>query len=764
MKLFKLIAGGFGVLSGRTIDLGGRSTVLYGRNEAGKTSFIDALLDALYGERPKGPRSAGDRVWVARYGETPVAASIELATAAGARKTSATTQPIGKEFAESSLARAVLILRAGETAMAATLDFIPAFIAKVAGGTTVSISDAVETVATFMGRTRGSRMSKYEAALTEKIIALSTRLGSAGELEELTKQESKAQAREKVIKDNLAQESAVEVALAKAGDRRRVGVLEVRLATLAQADALIQGAGALDTKLYETARACEQERTACANHLSVAGTLLAQAGKRVSETDRGLQAVRDEQARQPSGEKRTLLKLKFDERKIAEQAALAGGKDQTGILRVAFATVGALLVGGVLWLVTGKAALALLGAVAGAAAGFFAGGLFASSKAASVDSREGMARLRGAIDDMGEDWRGLSPEEAEKRLVALEDHCRDLSLNLTRGGLQLETERAALRTQEDDVRATEADQRRLEEDLKEKLQRLGSASLDECAQRLARLDQARVGLAAGVKEAADLLGANVEGLEAVQTQLRVRLQQLQQSSEGADATLVALGDAALDERGRESQARKRKLESEMQTLEAQLRHVNQSKGVLLERIGGSLVEVHRMKLRAEAALVDLQEWRKAAGIAKDELERFSMGIEGQVRVCVASAGPLFSAMSGETYNGLRLKEGADLNNDGLEVEHAIEGWKPFPWMSTGACDLLWLALRISFARQAFPEPSFLVLDEPFHSLDAERATNALRCLAQSPESAGWQLIILTKDEAIAAGAVAAGLARVDLTA
>ncbi|OGR91326.1 MAG: hypothetical protein A2V88_04910 [Elusimicrobia bacterium RBG_16_66_12] len=765
MKLLKLIVGGFGVLSGRTIDLDKRSVVLYGRNEAGKTSFIDSLLDALYGERPKGPRNASDRAWVARYGEAPAPSRVEMVTSSGAPTASSSERPAGGTLAESSLARAVLILRAGETALAGSMDFLPAFIAKVSGGSAVSLEDAVDTLATFVGKTKAARLSKLEDILSQKIIALEGRLGSAAELEAVTKQETQTQARAQALTESVNRERAAEEALTKARDRRKVGLFEGRLAALEQTDAAIRGAGAFDKTLHQEALAHEEKRAACANQVSVARALATQTAGRVSEIERRLQASRDEQARLPSGEKRALLKMKLDERKIAEQAASAGQTDQTGVLRAAFAALGAVIVGGVVWFFTKNAGLAFIGAVIGAAAGFFLAGQFAGAKpVAAVDSRESAARLRGVIDDMGEDWRGRSPDDAEKRLGELERRSQTIGLEIEQGVRQLDGDRAGKQKHDGEVRAAESGAQDHAAKLKELLGRLGVASLDECAERLARLDHARTALTAGIKEAEAQLGQKAGTLEAAQTLLRVRIQQLRQNSGEADPSLVELGDAALDERVSACQSKKRNLESELQELGQRLQQLSQEKGILKGKIGGSLVEVHRDKIRCESLLADLQAWREAGRMAKEGLEQFSTGVEGQVRDCVAKAGPLFSAMSGGAYKGLRLKEGSDIGDDGIEVEHATHGWKPFPWMSTGACDLLWLALRVSFARQAFPDPAFLVLDEPFHTLDSERAANALKCLAQSPESLGWQFIILTKDERIAEGAVAAGLTRVDLTA
>ena len=764
MKLTRLTAGGFGVLSGRTIELGGRSTVLYGVNETGKTSFIDSLLDALYGERPKGKLDAVKRAWIARYGDNPAPSKAELVTTAGAALVSTTAQHEGRALAEPSLARAVLFLRAGETALAETLDFLSAFIARVSGGGTVSIDDAVDQLATFAGKTGASRMVKLEAYYRDRIASFAVRLSLAGELEAVASQEAQAQTELTTIATDLIRERANLDAVAKERARREMTQLEVRLAALKQSVETGASAQAFDKALHAQARDCEKNRADAVAAASLARALGAKAAEGVADQRRLRQAAFDEQARLPLGDKRSLLRSRLEDLKLAAQAAPSGGEDQRGILRAAFAALGILVVGGILWFATSKVGAATVGALVGALVGWFLGSLVGGAKpGAAPDTRDAMVRLRGAIDDMGEAWRGIPPEEAERRLSEVERRLESLSLQIKQIETQFASESAAQDLHNSELRASEEKSLEQERQVADLLRRLGVANMEECSRRALLLERAVAELDGAVRGAEKEFNLPAGTPEAVQIHLRQRIDQLRENSDGADPALGKLGDAALDERARSAQKQMVNLEAKREGHQSRLRDFREKIGSIREGIGGSLVEVMRDKLRCEACLDDLKSWRQAAALAKEGLEAFSSDIAGQIRDCVAKAGPLFSAMSEGRYKGLRLKPGSTLDDQGLEVEHAVHSWKPFPWMSTGACDLLWLALRVSFARQAFPDPAFLVLDEPFHTLDSGRAASALNSLTKSSESQGWQLIILTKDERLAESFVAAGLSRIDLT-
>ena len=93
------------------------------------------------------------------------------------------------------------------------------------------------------------------------------------------------------------------------------------------------------------------------------------------------------------------------------------------------------------------------------------------------------------------------------------------------------------------------------------------------------------------------------------------------------------------------------------------------------------------------------------------------------------------------------------------------GGKPraVKYLSSGTRDLFMLAARLTMARKARQaedgalSPGLVILDEPFYTLDPEREAAALKLLAAFRAATGWQIIVLTKDPAVAPKAEAAGL-------
>jgi len=89
--------------------------------------------------------------------------------------------------------------------------------------------------------------------------------------------------------------------------------------------------------------------------------------------------------------------------------------------------------------------------------------------------------------------------------------------------------------------------------------------------------------------------------------------------------------------------------------------------------------------------------------------------------------------------------------------------RPVKFLSSGTRDLFMLAARLMMARKARTgpdgslSPALIVLDEPFYTLDSVREAAALGLLAAFQKTTGWQIVILTKDAAVAPRAAAAGL-------
>jgi hypothetical protein len=111
---------------------------------------------------------------------------------------------------------------------------------------------------------------------------------------------------------------------------------------------------------------------------------------------------------------------------------------------------------------------------------------------------------------------------------------------------------------------------------------------------------------------------------------------------------------------------------------------------------------------------------------------------------------------GETFSRFVGREGR-ISFENLSVEAAgvadAEGsLRPETALSSGTRDAFLLAARLVLARKSVPEdrPAVVVLDEPFMTLDRPRTGNVILVLKEFRESSGWQIVLFTKDEELAA--------------
>jgi len=106
---------------------------------------------------------------------------------------------------------------------------------------------------------------------------------------------------------------------------------------------------------------------------------------------------------------------------------------------------------------------------------------------------------------------------------------------------------------------------------------------------------------------------------------------------------------------------------------------------------------------------------------------------------------------------------------GAAMKDAGGGMMPLGALSSGTRDLFMLAARLALARKTKSVPggvlpALLLLDEPFYTLDPARTLAAIKLLDAFRAETGWQVIVLTKDPAVAeaAKAVSAGVSCVEL--
>jgi DNA repair exonuclease SbcCD ATPase subunit len=103
---------------------------------------------------------------------------------------------------------------------------------------------------------------------------------------------------------------------------------------------------------------------------------------------------------------------------------------------------------------------------------------------------------------------------------------------------------------------------------------------------------------------------------------------------------------------------------------------------------------------------------------------------------------------GEIVPELRQVEMKEIVADSILLTDSGGQLRPLKNLSTGTRDAFLLAARLTLAQRGNTGPGILILDEPFHNLDAERTEGCLHMLKKIHEDEGWQIILFSKDPAL----------------
>ena len=104
-----------------------------------------------------------------------------------------------------------------------------------------------------------------------------------------------------------------------------------------------------------------------------------------------------------------------------------------------------------------------------------------------------------------------------------------------------------------------------------------------------------------------------------------------------------------------------------------------------------------------------------------------------------------AALFGELLPDMRSVEIPELDEGQIKVGDAGGVLRSLENLSRGTRDSFLLAARLALALRSFAGQGVMVLDEPFHSLDAERQRKALSMLASFHQKRGWQIILFSKE-------------------
>jgi hypothetical protein len=300
--------------------------------------------------------------------------------------------------------------------------------------------------------------------------------------------------------------------------------------------------------------------------------------------------------------------------------------------------------------------------------------------------------------------------------------------------------------------------------LQEALKPWGVPTVDMAVRKLADLENERRQLKTLLSDTAKTLGGTFADARAADAGLRQEISQIEAQLEAQPQSGPELSREEHEQRLVRCKKRLEQIHQEIMAREAEHKSAIKESSLLEGRLEGSPAALYAELEQKQLYIGNLEIWRQAAILAETAISGLLAGTGQGLKSCVKDAAPLFREMTAGRYTDVEMVKDNPLEAQALSVTHRSFGRKPAEWLSHGAEDLLWLALRMAWAKRAFPKGSLLVLDEPCLTLDPGRAAAAVAALLTNPVMAGWQIIILTKDERIAAACERAGAGRVELSA
>lgn len=718
----------FGKFARETFELA-PVTVVYGPNEAGKTTFFDGLFQALC--RPSEAKKAG-KLLKDRYGTGRQAAAAM-----------ANEAPISDEEFLSLYA-----IRAGDLNL--RLDQGTDWMEKLKARLFHGGLDPAVLIAEFQKRSSDSRSVLINKELERARQAAAE---AQGNLEKLRREREGHLARERQVGEMegalaalrarldsaRAEAAGLESELEAEGRIAQRQKWSIRLARWEEWKALEAEAAALAD--FAEDRRGEWEALARATRDS-GDTLAAGRGRR-DQCSASLAESRAEAraAREAAEAAAPMAALAL---RLSGQARAAAAADPMAPGKAGFA-------GAVLCLLAG-----MVGAIAAhglAALGSFLAGLAAGAVAllASARIRQGAAgRAReAALARAKDEWIAASSrDDGVAALSSLEGFAKAM-------------EEKAREKDAAEARAREASGRCESR----------QADLERAEAELARLGEAEA--AARRAEGAWLRERGCESLAAydrkaaraaeVQGELTKRRAERETWEEGlpsgdwraeADRKLRALDEAGVPAAGKDDASlqalrnRKARLQREIEDgLREEAALIDRKSGAAgeirgaLGKLAGEIVSAEYALAAAEDLIRRLEADKRAAALALSIFKEIGEGTDLLLAGLSREIGTMLARiLPGERAVALAgLDEGRILAGDAAGTSRAL------PNLSTGTQHALVLAAKLALARKHREGRGLLVLDEPFTAMDEARETRALEMLKEFHLRHGWQIILLTKE-------------------
>ena len=763
MKLLSLKTPDFGALSGRVLNFNGKSTVLFGCNEKGKTSFADAVLSTLYG-LPRGSTTYGKEFY-ARFGLQPKAQAL-LLDDTGARIETSSDAPAELTDFPQELFRALLMVRSGE-AQIATQDkrFTEVFTSRVLGGGEIDIRRAMNELKKIY--VSYERHSWHRRWLEEQDRLVDGRrlLQKAGDMEELAQRKldlsAELESRRRSI-DKLEGESK----------KLSCEILAIKLARLKELQAQhaqtlrqINELGNIDRSLYMRYNLLQAEIDTLSKKIVEKGALLEEIERTLAENS---QAKGELEAKQAQLSQQGLRdRLRNSETNLSNKeelweklsrrrrgpfsvptllAALLGGSVAYGLCRFTdLEQVVTLAVTGVSALVCYLVVL-LVDIPSPAVA------------EAKINLAAAQEEFQKALEAIGGVWKNLDRGAIREKLAA--EDASYIALSERHAVMETLIARALSRKAEEDESLIQFTERinSIKNKLGAELQTLGAKNLNDLSSRIEKLEylhRTRDELESQITLSADITRRSLD------MDLEKRIREYERRLEGGPSFEQLHPLEEVESLLSRTDQEVRKLTGAREHLHREFNEATDRLSRLEGELGMPAAEIFARLMRAEQTITEISRWRQAADETFQILTETSRASDDMMKNCIENAAPAFTRMTGGVYTGISLVKPVPFETAAISVHHNSLGDKPAEWLSTGAKDLLWLAIRLALAEAGYKKPAFMLLDEPLLTLDEGRAGNALEALAECTQS-GWQLILLTKDEHMAVAAQAHGFARIDL--
>lgn len=728
--IHKLTLTGFGKFQKAEFELSG-VTLVFGPNEAGKTTFFDGIFQALC--RPSETKKSG-KVLKARYG-------------AGRSAQALLTHDIpisDEEFMN------LYAIREGDLRL--ELDKGTEWLDKLKSRLFHGGLDPSVLAGEFEKRSSDSRTLLHNKELEK------ARDGAAKarhELDSRRRERDSILSREKSLADaeSALQQTAAQMreASAELASLEKNGAEEDRISLRQKLSghlARLEDCESLEAEAKEFSAFREDlrggfDRLAEANR-GMAAKLLSERGKREQQADlvaqargecRGLREMMDASALRSAMAGRLR-----DEARSALAEKPAGGPLPIWSLGVLLASMG--LCAGAAVMLTGMASfgLAALGLVFSVAAVIL--GIKSKTHSAAARLSGNLSRWKdqwsltaGSLSGVGDisTLEGFlrAMETFAREREELEVREREATRRLD--GLQetLEKIDAALAG----IKDGEESSRRVE---REWLHRHGVDSIEEYSVRVSRCKQ----LLAELPRRRGEMEALSQGtdLESFRRELRRKLQAMDE--EGIPGK--GLDDAALQRLRRRQKEIRDKLE-ELRKRELGL--IGKKEGLAgeirgaLGKLAGEIVEWEDRLALAEQEIKDKELDKRAAALALEIFREIGDGAD----LMLAGLSHEMETMLGNILPAGRTVSLLGLEDRHIQVMDAGGGNRALDHLSTGTKHAMVLAAKLAMALKHRQGPGILVLDEPFLTMDDGRETRALELLRDFHDRHGWQIILMTKE-------------------